>query len=92
MVEVLFLHGLAGKAAVWGALDLPVTAVTPELPWHGMADPAWSHEPDPGRFVVDAVSAAHDVVVAHSFGANLLLECYADGRVPPRPTVLVCPF
>ncbi|MFI9008444.1 alpha/beta fold hydrolase [Actinosynnema sp. NPDC053489] len=92
-VRALFLHGLAGKAAVWDALDLPprFAAARPELPWHGMADPAWAHGPDPGRFVVD-VAGGHDVVVAHSLGANLLLECYADGRVPPRPTVLVCPF
>ncbi|MEU4805216.1 alpha/beta hydrolase [Actinosynnema sp. NPDC023587] len=92
----LVLHGLAGKAAVWD----PVTAAlrgrfattAPDLPWHGMADPAWAHRPDPGRHVVDAVRDDHDVVVAHSMAAMLLVEAYADGRVRPRPTVLLCPF
>ncbi|CCH30529.1 alpha/beta fold hydrolase [Actinosynnema sp. NPDC047251] len=94
--QALFLHGLAGKAAVWDpiAAALPDRFATtrPDLPWHGMADPAWAHLPDPGRYLVDAVWDGHDVVVAHSMAAMLLVECYAQGRVRPRPTVLLCPF
>lgn len=95
-MRVLLLHGLAGKTAVWDR----VTAALPEsyeitnapMPWHGMGDGTWSHRPDPVRFVVEVLDDSYDVVVAHSLGANLLTEAYADGRVRPRPTVLVSPF
>ncbi|MEV0677504.1 alpha/beta hydrolase [Actinosynnema sp. NPDC050436] len=94
--RALFLHGLAGKAAVWqpiaAALPGGVAADAPELPWHGTADPAWAHRPDPGRHLVAAVRDDHDVVVAHSMAAMLLVEAYAGGRLRPRPTVLLCPF
>lgn len=96
MVRALLLHGLGGKPAVWEpvAARLPdrYAAAAPALPWHGMADPAWSHAPDPARFVARLLDPGVDVVVAHSLAANLVAECYADGRVEPRPTVLVCPF
>jgi pimeloyl-ACP methyl ester carboxylesterase len=96
MVRVLLLHGLAGKPAVWDPLIalLPegVEVTNVEQPWHGMSDGTWAHDPDPVRLVVDAVRPEHDVVVAHSFGATLLAEAYATGRVPARPSVLLCPF
>ncbi len=96
MVRVLLLHGLAGKPAVWDPLiaTLPegVEVTNTEQPWHGMSDGTWAHHPDPVRLVVDAVRPEHDVVVAHSFGATLLAEAYATGRVPARPSVLLCPF
>ena len=100
MVRVLLLHGLAGKPAVWDPLiaslsdvslpDVSYTAV--ELPWHGMSDGAWAHGGDPVRLVVDVAGPEYDLVVAHSFGAMLLTEAYASGRLPVRPSVLVCPF
>jgi pimeloyl-ACP methyl ester carboxylesterase len=65
-----------------------------ELPWRTLGDTGWSHTGDPGLMVVEAVDAVDDteVVVAHSYAANLLLEEYASGRLAPRPTLLLSPF
>ncbi|MGW7362911.1 alpha/beta fold hydrolase [Streptomyces sp. NPDC054841] len=93
--KAVLLHGLGGRSAVWDRfveeMTDPIGLRAVELPWRTLGDPGWSHTGEPGRAVTDAVGTA-DVVVAHSYSANLLLEEYASGRLAPRPTVLMSPF
>ncbi|MFI0370702.1 alpha/beta fold hydrolase [Actinomadura sp. 1N219] len=97
---LLLLHGLAGGPLAWAPLrarlpeTLPVRA--PVLPWSAGEGPRWDHRADPVRAVADAMAGpggVPDVVVAHSYAANLLLTLLAD-RTRPRPAavVLVAPF
>ncbi|WP_067464449.1 alpha/beta fold hydrolase [Actinomadura macra] len=99
---LLLLHGLAGGRLAWAPLrarlpeDLPVWS--PELPWSAGEGPRWDHRADPVRILADAMTASAsggvpDVVVAHSYAANVLLTLLAD-RTRPRPSavVLVAPF
>jgi pimeloyl-ACP methyl ester carboxylesterase len=94
--RVLLLHGLGGKPTVWDRLadlleqDLELWDV--ELPWLGMADATWAHGPDPVGLLAEAVDDRFDVLIAHSYSANLLVEGYATGRIRARPTVLMNPF
>ncbi|WP_121748230.1 alpha/beta fold hydrolase [Streptomyces sp. E2N166] len=99
-VRVLLLHGLAGSTAVWrrftelagGELELWEA----ELPWAAHGDTRWSHDPDPVPWVaraLDAVPGRVDLLIAHSFAANAVLELLVSrpaGR--PGACVLVSPF
>lgn len=99
-VRVLLLHGLAGSTAVWrrftelagGELELWEA----ELPWAAHGDTRWSHDPDPVPWVaraLDAVPGRVDLLIAHSFAANAVLELLVSrptGR--PGAVVLVSPF
>ncbi|MFE0799684.1 alpha/beta fold hydrolase [Streptomyces sp. NPDC058812] len=99
-VRVLLLHGLAGSTAVWrrftelagGELELWEA----ELPWAAHGDTRWSHDPDPVPWVaeaLDAVPGQVDLLIAHSFAANAVLELLVSrpaGR--PGAVVLVSPF
>lgn len=96
-VRVLLLHGLGGKPAVWERFAeragdrLELWDV--ELPWQGtLAGSDWSHDADPVGIIVSAVEDRFDAIVAHSFAANLTAEALCDGRLRPRPVVLVSPF
>ena len=106
--RVLFLHGLANSSAVWESvvsrISPGVEAWTADLPWCGDGCDEWSHERDPVSYLaqtLDQVCGEIDVVVAHSFSANLLLELLsrrAVAGVDPRHRhglrglVLVSPF
>jgi pimeloyl-ACP methyl ester carboxylesterase len=101
--RILFLHGLANSAAVWrtaigrwpGAAEL----WTADLPWRLNHPGNWSWEgglPDHLAEAVAGVPGGADVIVAHSFAANLVIEALTDPRGPilprPRALVLVSPF
>jgi pimeloyl-ACP methyl ester carboxylesterase len=104
---VLLLHGLAGGAAAW---DPFVERAAPQLelwdadlPWGGGGAPGWGRAGDLAgrvRESFDSVAAGTpnagrvDLALAHSFGANLLLELLCAGglRHPPGAAVLVSPF
>jgi pimeloyl-ACP methyl ester carboxylesterase len=98
--RVLLLHGLGGSAAAWSGFaayaDPRLDLWEAELPWGAFADPAWSRNPDlPAivRAAADAVPGGVDVIVAHSFAANLVLEQIAAGDLAaPRALVLIAPF
>lgn len=103
-VAVLLLHGIGAGAGTWDGLH---THLPPHLelwdaalPWAVTGDPLWHRDPEPEKWVARAVEAtgqaagrAPDVLVAHSFAANLTLGMLAEGALPePMPTALVSPF
>jgi pimeloyl-ACP methyl ester carboxylesterase len=107
--EVLLLHGLANSHTVWQRFVARSASGcrlwTADMPWRGDSDGTWSHGGGGlSESVAEAISALPvppDVVVAHSFSANLLLalfdEVRASGRDPFRHfgisgVVLVSPF
>jgi pimeloyl-ACP methyl ester carboxylesterase len=102
--RMLLLHGLANSSTVWQRyLDtgpLPHDVWLADLPWRGEGDPAWLRDREPTAGIAGALRGLDgpaDVVVAHSFSANLLLAL-ADAdedllaRHGVRALVLVSPF
>ncbi|WP_157361945.1 alpha/beta fold hydrolase [Haloechinothrix halophila] len=107
--RMLLLHGLANSASVWEnyLAQVPAThcALTAELPWRAETIVSFASSYD---HTIDAVKAAlrgldglADVVVAHSFAANLLMAMVdhelRHGRNPMpqygiKQIVLVSPF
>lgn len=99
-VRTLLLHGLGSSREVWQrfvaqappALELWVA----ELPWANSSDPRWSHDSDATTWVASALRAVEgetDLVIAHSFAANLMLELLCRHEAPaPKAAVLVSPF
>ncbi|MDX3100839.1 alpha/beta fold hydrolase [Nonomuraea angiospora] len=93
-IRVVLLHGLGGGPSTWNSF----AALAPprlelweaDLPWSVGGTREWTHRPDPGRWVDDAIEGA-EVVIAHSFAANLLLESLARG-MKISAAVLVAPF
>ncbi|MET8093890.1 alpha/beta fold hydrolase [Micromonospora sp. NPDC005220] len=106
--RVLLLHGLGNSSGVWRATTErwnPGTEVwSADLPWCADGSPAWCHEPTALQDVSDALDrlpVRPDVVVGHSFSANLLLELLSSlraggddigTRYGVRAIALVCPF
>ncbi|MCZ4123127.1 alpha/beta fold hydrolase [Streptomyces sp. H39-S7] len=77
----LLLHGLASGSSVWDSVwpNAPggVEAWVADLPWRGDYVSAWGRqyqETDWMASCLDAVPGGVDVVIAHSFSANLLME------------------
>ncbi len=79
--RVLLLHGLGNSASVWRpttrhwASDVEVWAA--QLPWRGDGPADWSQGADVTHWVgaaLDLVPGGVDLLVAHSFAANLTLE------------------
>lgn len=96
-VRVLLLHGLGGKPSVWERFaeraDDRLELWDVELPWQGtLAGSDWSHTADPVAILTEAIEDSFDVLVAHSYAANLTAEALARGLIRPRPAVLVSPF
>jgi pimeloyl-ACP methyl ester carboxylesterase len=100
-VRTLLLHGLGSSREVWQrfiaqappALELWVA----DLPWASASDHRWSHgDSDATGWVASALHAVEggvDLVVAHSFAANLVLELLCRRGTPtPRAAVLISPF
>lgn len=97
--RVVLLHGLGGSTAIWdGFVERSGTTLDfwdADLPWLSGSDGQWSQRADPWTWVRQAVHAVlgADVVVAHSFAANLLLEMLSRAEVVrPKAVVLVSPF
>lgn len=102
MVRLLLLHGMGGGLGGWDAL---AARLAPHLelwhvllPWAFTGNPDWARERDVTRWVsasVDGVRRAAgrpvDLVVAHSFAANVVLELLAGSDLPAA-AVLVAPF
>lgn len=84
MRKVLFIHGAGGfledrpLARGLGA-TLGATVLMPHLPDEDMSFEAWA---DPVRRALASINAT-DRVIAHSFGASILMGVLADGG--PRP-------
>ncbi|MCA2215098.1 alpha/beta fold hydrolase [Jidongwangia harbinensis] len=100
VTRILLLHGLGGSRAAWAPLSghagHHLELWEADLPWTGTGDPAWSYRADVGTTIGRAMRSmpgGAEVVVAHSFAANLLLEEVSRGTVPaPRALVLISPF
>lgn len=99
--RVLLLHGLGGSAASWNPLiealgeDRLELSVT-ELPWGAMGERGWSHQVDAAELMSDVIASVPggaDVIVAHSFAANLVLDVLSRRTGPaPRAVVLISAF
>ncbi|WP_179167225.1 alpha/beta fold hydrolase [Streptomyces sp. 13-12-16] len=106
--RLLLLHGLAGSGAVWDEVwQRPPTGLeiwTADLPWRSDHVLSWSRageQPDWIEAALDLVPGGPDVIVAHSYSANVLLaslsaraaagDDLAD-RYGLRGVVLVSPF
>jgi pimeloyl-ACP methyl ester carboxylesterase len=102
--RALLLSGLAGSPAAWAPFAARAQARLElwdgHLPWSGDSDSAWSHGADPANWVRAAVrdsaersGGTPDVLLAHSFAANIVLELLARGELADvRAVVLVSPF
>lgn len=102
-VNVLLLHGMGGGPGSWDALDILLAPHLElwdvNLPWAITGDPRWAQDPDVRRWVsvpiehVRAAAGGLDLVVAHSFAANVVLELLAEtALLSGTPVVLVSPF
>ncbi|MGX7824508.1 alpha/beta fold hydrolase [Actinokineospora sp. 24-640] len=101
--RVLLLHGLASSPAAWEPVrwadDLDVWSAA--LPWRSEDVTEWSYGSDTAGWLEQALAALPtppDVVVAHSFAANLTLTVLerlartGQSERMPRHVVLVSPF
>ncbi|MEV4015094.1 alpha/beta fold hydrolase [Nonomuraea angiospora] len=98
-VRVLLLHGLGGGPSTWNRFaELAGPRLElweADLPWSAAGTGEWSRHADATPWIRAALTETGDVdlVVAHSFAANMTLEVLAgDGGAPARAAVLVAPF
>ncbi|MER5215277.1 alpha/beta fold hydrolase [Streptomyces sp. NPDC002838] len=97
-LRVTLLHGLAGSTRLWDRCraeapeGVRITAADVDWPFDGTARPGLPG--DPARLVGHVARGTRaQVVVAHSFAANALLEHLASKDASPlRGAVLVAPF
>jgi pimeloyl-ACP methyl ester carboxylesterase len=94
---VLFVHGLEDSWESWlplaRRLDLPERLVAVDLPWRPGGDYRWRRRP-PGHWLRDALERLPDhpsAIVAHSFGANALLELLTQVDCDSA-VVMICPL
>jgi pimeloyl-ACP methyl ester carboxylesterase len=101
--RTLLLHGMGGGAAGWDPvaplLSQDLELWDTELPWATTGDPKWARDTDAASWVSTAIAQVEDtggpvdLVVAHSFAANAVLELMdRAGGDWQRPVVLICPF
>lgn len=103
-VSVLLLHGLGGGPSGWDAL---ASRLAPHLelwdvrlPWAFTGDPGWAEEQDVTQWVSACVDGFRreagggpDIVVAHSFAANVVLELLTGSELlASTPSLLLSPF
>jgi pimeloyl-ACP methyl ester carboxylesterase len=97
---VAFVHGLEDSWTSWlplaGALDPTWRLHALDLPWRPGNDYRWRSR-SPAHWVtqgLDGLAAPPDVVVAHSYGANAILQllCCAFDPGLGRAVALLCPF
>jgi pimeloyl-ACP methyl ester carboxylesterase len=103
--SAVFLHGMGMGADVWFPLQealagqLRTSFLT--LPWDGNQGALWGRAAEPAAWVEAGLAllpSTPDLVVAHSFAANALLEYLAGparrlaGAARPQAVVLVSPF
>lgn len=96
---VAFVHGLEDSWESWLPLSRALPAgwspVALDLPWRPGNDYQWRRRPSPQWLAdgLDRLGRRPDLIVAHSFGANALLEllCARDQRVPDT-VMLICPL
>jgi pimeloyl-ACP methyl ester carboxylesterase len=103
-VSVLLLHGMGGGVSGWNDLCALLPAHLElwdvDLPWSLTGEPAWARDPEVTQWVSvpvedlrRALGRGPDIIVAHSFAANLILELLAGTDLLEfTPTVLVSPF
>lgn len=96
---IVFVHGLGGTAEVWDGLfdgfARPFRLLSLDMPWSGRQGAGWSVQPS-AEWISAALSAIArpvHMMVAHSFGANAVLE-YLDrfGTGAVERLVLISPF
>ncbi len=101
--SVLLLHGMGGGVSNW---DQMASLFAPHLqlwdvrlPWSIAGEPGWAEDPDVTRWVsatvrhVRQAAGGPDVVVAHSFAANVVLEILAGSDLlEATPAILISPF
>ncbi|MER6900258.1 alpha/beta fold hydrolase, partial [Amycolatopsis sp. NPDC000740] len=98
--RTVLLHGLGGGISSWDGfaahVDADLELWDAQLPWHSAGSGRWSRRDDAAAAVAQALAAVPgdpDVVIAHSFAANLMLELLATKEIQqPRAVVLVSPF
>jgi alpha-beta hydrolase superfamily lysophospholipase len=99
------VHGLGENAAIWNRLveGLPddIAVWSFGLPWDAAQGTGWALEREPRIWLERALAlapVAPDVFVAHSFGANVLMDHLCRGGAVssrgagPQALVLVSPF
>lgn len=103
-VSVLLLHGMGAGVSCWNDLSvlLPdhLELWDVALPWSLTGDPSWSRDPEvtqwvsaPAADLRRALGRGPDVVVAHSFAANVTLEILAGtDQLESSLIVLISPF
>ncbi|HEX6074129.1 MAG TPA: alpha/beta hydrolase [Micromonosporaceae bacterium] len=99
-IRMALLHGLGSSVTVWdplrSALPSDVESWAFAFPWDSGQGPGWAMEPDTRVWLEHAWAAAPgrpDIVVAHSFGANVLLDWVSrQGTAGCRGVVLMSPF
>lgn len=101
---MLLLHGMGGGVGGWDPLDAPLSADLRlwdvALPWSSIGDVGWAYDADVARWAAEAIEATEraagasiDVIVAHSFAANAVLELASRNAAGWRwPVVLISPF
>ncbi|MCT2589595.1 alpha/beta hydrolase [Streptomyces sp. N2-109] len=92
------LHGLEDTWANWGPLTARLPGFTPyalQLPWHSGTDYGWRAQGTPAQWLSRALALVPEqpaVILAHSFGATVLLSHLAPGPGPGlSAVVLVAP-
>lgn len=103
-VSVLLLHGMGGGLSGWDAL---ASRLAPhfelwdvKLPWAFTGNPDWAREHDVTQWISAPVDSFRqqagrvpDVVVAHSFAANVVLELLVESDLLASTSCfLVSPF
>lgn len=99
--SLLLVHGLEGSWTGWGPLvdqlQEDYHLLLADLPWRAGGSYRWRARSTPAQWLAlaaDLVGEAPAAVVAHSFGANAVLQWLAQrpSRGTPQAAVLLSPF